>query len=84
SAYTIDGFGDAEAKPTTVSLSVAPGAQVAVSEPVDVVTPASSLVPTGGDPGSALQIVLLPEYLIDPTRARVTQRQGASITLEAS
>jgi len=62
-------------------VTVAPGAQIVVTEPVYEFAPASRTAPTGTAAASALQAVLLPVYTANPVNDTITQRQGASLTL---
>ena len=75
SSYSIDGYG---------GLSVAPGTVLAVTEPTYQFTATSFVTPTGSDPSSAMQLLLLPLYVDDPRKAVLTQRPGASLTLDAT
>ena len=75
SNYTVNGL---------TSLSVTAGTNVNVTEPVYQITPASELVPTGSDPAIAFgNPVLLPVYVENPVTATLTQRPGASLTLQS-
>jgi filamentous hemagglutinin family protein len=62
-------------------LTVQPGAQIVVTEPTYQFTPAGFSAPTGSDPASVLQTVLLPLYMANPLNDTLTQRPGASLTL---
>jgi len=73
SSYNIHGL---------VSLTVAPGVTLNVTEPVYQITDASLKVATGANPAAALGIpVLMPVYVGNPDTATVTQRPGASLSL---
>jgi filamentous hemagglutinin family protein len=68
----------------TNGVSVAPGAQVNVIEPVYQFTAASDAIATGADPGSALQVWTPPVYFGNSATAQVTQRAGASLSLQGN
>ncbi len=72
--YVFDGF---------LKTSVAPGETVTVTEPVYLAAAGAADLPTGGDPGSAYTIGLLPVYLPNGGRDSFTQRPGASLALES-
>ncbi len=75
SSYTINGL---------TSLTVAPGANINVTSPVYQITPAVFKMPTGTDPAIALgRPTLMPVYVGNAATATVTQRPGASLTLES-
>jgi len=75
SSYTINGL---------TSLAVTPGAVVIVTEPVYQLTNASLTVPTGSDPAAVFgNPVLTPVYVENPVTATLTQRPGASLTLQS-
>jgi filamentous hemagglutinin family protein len=75
SSYTINGL---------TSLTVAPGSVINVTEPVYQITQASSSAPSGSDPAAAFgNPVLLPVYSQNPVTAKLTQRPGASVTLQS-
>jgi filamentous hemagglutinin family protein len=62
-------------------VTVEPGAQIVVTEPTYQFVPASFAAPTGSNPSAVLQTVLLPLYIANPVDDTVTQRRGASLTL---
>jgi filamentous hemagglutinin family protein len=68
----------------TNGVSVAPGTQVNVIEPVYQFTAASDAIATGADPGSALQFWTPPVYFGNSVTAQVTQRAGASLSLQGN
>ncbi len=72
--YAIDG---------TAQLSVAPGTQLSVAQPIYQLSQGFA-VPTGGDPAAAYSVVL--PALYTPTRSTdvLTQRAGASLVLSSS
>jgi filamentous hemagglutinin family protein len=75
SAYNIHGM---------TSLTVEPGADIDVTEPVYEFSAASYKTPTGATTQTALgDPVLMPVYVGNPYTAAVTQRAGASISLLA-
>jgi filamentous hemagglutinin family protein len=75
SGYTINGL---------TSLALMPGAVVNVTEPVYQLTNASLTVPTGSDPAAVFgNPVLTPLYVESPVTATLTQRPGASLTLQS-
>ncbi len=63
-------------------VTVAPGTQIDVVEPVYQLTSASYSAPTGSAPGSALSLWTPPLYLPNPQTGQITSRAGASITLD--
>jgi hypothetical protein len=75
SNYTITGYD---------GVTVAPGTQVNVVEPVYRFTAASYEVPTGTAPSAALSVWTPPLYIQNPLTATLTQRAGASITLNGN
>ncbi|MDE1174711.1 MAG: filamentous hemagglutinin [Parvibaculaceae bacterium] len=64
-------------------LTVAEGAQVDVTAPVFRVTAAGMLLATGADPAAGLELWTPPLYQEDPVKGVLTQRQGASLSLQA-
>ena len=75
SSYTIHGM---------ESLTVAPGADINVTEPVYQFSAASYKIPTGASITTAMgNPLLMPVYVGDPDTATVTQRPGASLSLLA-
>ena len=80
SSYVLDGFG---------TLSVAPGAQLAVAEPVYVLGGAlgaggGSNAPSGSDPSQVFSVILPPIYTQTKGDDAIAQRAGASIALLSS
>ena len=75
SNYTITGYD---------GVTVAPGTQVNVVEPVYHFTAASYEVPTGTAPSAALSVWTPPLYIQNPLTAMLTQRASASITLNGN
>jgi filamentous hemagglutinin family protein len=67
----------------TAAAAIAPGAAVAVMEPTYQFTADSLLAPTGTAPGAALTFMQLPPFVVDPRRATLTQRPGASFALRS-
>jgi filamentous hemagglutinin family protein len=75
SGYTINGL---------TSLNVTRGTAVNVVEPVYQLTATGELMPTGSDPGAVFgNPVLTPVYVENPVTATLTQRPGASLTLQS-
>ncbi|MBV8485159.1 MAG: hypothetical protein JO077_20130, partial [Verrucomicrobia bacterium] len=79
SSYTLFGL---------TGVTVAPGTQITVTEPVYQLPPYNpnvfTNVPTGADPAEAFgSPVVMPVYLPNPVTDTFTQRPGASLTLEA-
>ncbi len=66
------------------TLSVADGTTVAPVVPTLIANGGTPLAPTGDDPLQALQLTLLPLYTQNTGSARLTQRPGASLALDAS
>ncbi|MBC3375857.1 filamentous hemagglutinin family protein [Pseudomonas sp. SWRI92] len=64
-------------------LEVAEGTRVDVTLPVYRQGPAAAGLATGGAPGSALETWTPPLYLEDAGKGVLTQRQGASLALQA-
>ena len=64
-------------------VAVAPGTALAVTVPTEVPSAAAAALPTGSDPALATDIGLLPLFTPNATRATLTQRPGASLTLQA-
>ncbi|MGY1447575.1 filamentous hemagglutinin family protein [Pseudomonas chlororaphis] len=64
-------------------LKVAEGAQVDVRVPVYVQAAGTASVATGEPTASALQLWLPEPYQEDPAKGRLSQRAGASLTLQA-
>jgi len=62
-------------------VTVAPGAQIVVTEPVYEFASASRTALTGTASALALQAVLLPVYTANPLNDTIAQRKGASLTL---
>jgi Filamentous haemagglutinin family outer membrane protein len=76
SNYNINGY---------KGVTVANDTQINVVEPVYRFADVSYAAPTGSDPSSALQIWLPSSlYLENPTKAQLTQRAGASLSLRSS
>jgi filamentous hemagglutinin family protein len=76
SSYVLNGFN---------AVTVAPGAQITVAEPVYVLGgTGGSSVPTGGDPGQVFAVILPAIYTPNRSTDAVTQRAGASISLVSS
>ncbi|MBV8274011.1 MAG: filamentous hemagglutinin N-terminal domain-containing protein, partial [Verrucomicrobia bacterium] len=75
SSYTLIGL---------TGVTVAPGTQITVTEPVYQLTSLNLSAPTGANPSAAFgSPLLMPVYLPDPAKDTFTQRPGASLTLEA-
>ncbi|MFF7055176.1 filamentous hemagglutinin family protein [Achromobacter spanius] len=64
-------------------VAVADGARIDVSMPVYRPVDGVAGLPTGADPSSALQTWLPPVYQHDVAAGTVTQRQGASLSLQS-
>jgi filamentous hemagglutinin family protein len=73
-AYTINGI---------AGLEVAPGTMVQAVAPSYVLAEDAAQVATGSAPDAAMDLELLPLYTANPVKARFTQRQGVSLTLQA-
>ncbi|WP_429614630.1 filamentous haemagglutinin family protein [Variovorax sp. W2I14] len=65
------------------SLTVAEGTRVEVTMPVLRVTPEAKDIATGADAGKALQAWTPPLYAEDAVKGVLTQRAGASLSLQA-
>jgi filamentous hemagglutinin family protein len=74
SSYTISGQN---------GVTVAPGTQVAVVQPIEQFTAATALFPGGTDPALAFTTGLPALYTANLATATLTQRHGASIALKA-
>ncbi len=68
---------------TAENVQVAPGTAINVTEPVLQFTNASYAQATGSYPESALSLWTPPLYLANPVTGTLTQRAGASLTLNA-
>ncbi|MEI9993005.1 MAG: filamentous hemagglutinin family protein [Rhizomicrobium sp.] len=75
SNYTLTNLGN---------ITITPGTQVNVTEPTYQVTAATIMTPTGSDPLAAFAVGLQPLYLDNPVKSTITQRPGASITLQTA
>ncbi len=68
---------------SNLGVDVAPGTQVDVATPVYEFTDASIDIAAGGDLAQALQLWLPPLFLPNPATGQLSQRAGASLTLQA-
>ncbi|THF60457.1 filamentous haemagglutinin family protein [Pseudothauera rhizosphaerae] len=64
-------------------LLVAEGSRIDVAMPVYRLADGALQAATGSDPATALELWTPPLYLEDPARGVLTQRQGASLSLQA-
>ena len=78
--YLVNGFATPASGSNAASVTVEPGTKISPVVPVLIESPNGSSAPSGA-PGQGLVLYLPPEYLFDPSKDKVTQRTGASITL---
>ena len=81
--YVINGFAVQAGPVSAPSVIVEPGTAIVANVPVLIESPSGSTTPSGA-PGRGLQLYLPPQYLLDPTRAKLNQRVGASLNLASS
>ncbi len=73
SSYTLNG-----------QISIAPDTSIAVLEPTEQFTGTSALVPTGGETSAGATLTLLPLYTANTQLTSISQRPGASLTLNST
>ncbi len=73
SSYTLNG-----------QISIAPDTSIDVLEPTEQFTGTSALVPTGGDTVAGATLTLLPLYTANTQLTSISQRPGASLTLNST
>lgn len=66
------------------ALTVAPGTEIAVAQPVWQANATTYSAATGANPADAFALILDPLYLENPVTATLTQRAGASLTLTSA
>lgn len=73
SSYTLNG-----------QISISPDTSIDVLEPTEQFTDTSALVPTGGDTSAGATLTLLPLYTANTQLTSISQRPGASLTLNST